>query len=511
MPRALLSVYDKTGLVELGSGLAALGWELIASGGTAKALVEAGIPVTPVEQVTGAPEMLGGRVKTLHPAIHGGILARDTERDFAELKSAGYAPISLVVCNLYPFQETVADPTVKLEDAVEQIDIGGVTLLRAAAKNFARVAVLCDPADYAQVLSEIQANGQVPTELRRRLAVRAFANTSEYDTAIHAWLTRDTPEQAPQALPETLSISLRRIGTPLRYGENPHQKAALYATGAARNPFGGVVLGGKELSYNNILDIDAAWRAVGSFTEPTVVIVKHLTPCGIASADSITEAYPAALASDPMSAFGCVMAVNETVDDAFVAALGDLFIEVLAAPGFTESAQAMLNAKRKNCRLLAIPKHAEAAYDLRGVSGGVLVQTVDRGDPIDATWRVVTKRAPTADELAALTYAWKAVQHVKSNAIVLALPNATIGVGGGVSNRVDAVRLAVEKAGERAKGAALASDAFFPFADGPGLALEVGVRAFIQPGGSLRDKDVIAAVDAVGGLMVFTGVRHFRH
>ncbi len=511
MPRALLSVYDKTGLVELGSGLAALGWELIASGGTAKALLDAGIPVTPVEQVTGAPEMLGGRVKTLHPAIHGGILARDTEADFAELKSAGYAPISLVVCNLYPFQETVADPAVTLEDAIEQIDIGGVTLLRAAAKNFARVAVLCDPADYAQVLSEIQASGQVSAGLRRRLAVRAFAHTSEYDTAIHAWLTRDTPEQAPEALPEMLSISLRRVGTPLRYGENPHQKAALYATGAARSPFGGVVLGGKELSYNNILDIDSAWRAVGSFTEPTVVIVKHLTPCGIASAASIAEAYPAALASDPMSAFGCVMAVNETVDDAFVATLGDLFIEVIAAPGFTESAQAALNAKRKNCRLLAIPKQAQAAYDLRGVSGGILVQTVDRGDPADAIWRVVTKRAPTADELAALTYAWKAVQHVKSNAIVLALPNATIGVGGGVSNRVDAVRLAIEKAGERATGAALGSDAFFPFADGPGLALEAGVRAFIQPGGSLRDKDVIAAVDVAGGAMVFTGVRHFRH
>jgi phosphoribosylaminoimidazolecarboxamide formyltransferase/IMP cyclohydrolase len=511
MPRALFSVHDKTGVVEFGRELAAMGWEIIASGGTSKALEAAGVAVTPVERVTRHPEMLGGRVKTLHPAIHGAILARDLESDFEELKAQGYAPISMVVSSLYPFEKTIAAPDVTLEEAIEQIDIGGITLLRAAAKNFARVAIVCDPADYAPILAELKASAQIGIETRRRLAVKAFKQTRDYDTAIHAYLADGLPENIPETLPESLSISLHRVGDALRYGENPHQKAALYSFEPQRGPFGGRVLGGKELSYNNILDIDAAWRAVASWDDPTVVIVKHLTPCGIGTAATIAEAYKLAFASDPMSAFGCVMAVNRLVDDAFVEALGDLFIEVIVAPEFSESAQHTLNTKRKNCRLLAVPSNTPAALEYRSVSGGVLVQTSDAGDPDTTQWRVVTKRQPTEDELTALRYAWTAVQHVKSNAIVIAVKNATIGVGGGVSNRVDAARLAVEKAGEKAKGAALASDAFFPFPDSLEVGLNAGVTAVIQPGGALRDKDVIAAADAAGITMILTGVRHFRH
>lgn len=511
MPRALLSVHDKTGLIDFGRDLTALGWELVASGGSAKTLAEAGIAVTPVEQITRHPEMLGGRVKTLHPAIHGGILARDTEVDFDELKTHGYAPFSMVVCNLYPFQKTVAAPDVQLEDAIEQIDIGGVTLLRAAAKNFIRVTVVCNPADYAPIIEQLQGQGAITPELRRALAVEAFDHTRDYDTAIHAYLSGGLPESVPDQLPAALSIGLHRVGETLRYGENPHQKAALYAAGPMEGPFGGRVLGGKELSYNNMLDIDSAWRALSSFNDPTCVIVKHLTPCGIGSAASIAEAYPLALASDPVSAFGCVMAVNQTVDDAFVTALGDLFIEVIVAPGFSESAQHTLTSKRKNCRLLAMPSAELPALEYRSVGNSVLVQTSDAGDPPEAAWRVVTQRQPTDAELAAMGYAWRAVQHVKSNAIVIALEHATVGVGGGVSNRLDAARLAAEKAGEKARGAALASDAFFPFPDGLDVGIEAGVTAVVQPGGALRDKDVIAAADAAGITMVFTGVRHFRH
>lgn len=516
MPRVLLSVHDKTGLATFAGGLVDLGWEVIASGGTAQTLQAAGIPVTPVERITRHPEMLGGRVKTLHPAIHGAILARDLETDFDELKQHGYAPISMVVCNLYPFQQTVSAPGVTLADAIEQVDIGGVTLLRAAAKNFTRVTVLCDTADYAPILAQVREAGAVDETTRRHLAVKAFAHTRDYDTAIHAYLAGglgSKPTESPESLPETVSLGLTRIGGALRYGENPHQKAALYAAGPVQGPFGGQVLGGKELSYNNMLDIDAALRTVASFEAdgPTVVIVKHLTPCGIASAGSLPDAFAGAYASDPTSAFGCVMAVNATVDEAFVQALGDLFIEVIAAPGFTPGAQDQLHTRRKNCRLLAVPKIVPPAFEYRSIAGGMLVQTPDAGDPPETKWRVVTKRQPTERETAALIYAWKAVQHVRSNAIVLALPNATIGVGGGVSSRLDAAQLAVEKAGERARGAVLASDAFFPFPDSLEAGLMAGVTAVIEPGGALRDKDVIAAADAAGIAMVFTGVRHFRH
>jgi phosphoribosylaminoimidazolecarboxamide formyltransferase/IMP cyclohydrolase len=506
-PVALLSVHDKTGLAEFGKGLAELGVTLIASGGTAKALTAAGLSVMSVEELTKQPEMLGGRVKTLHPAVHGGILARATDADFSELAHYGMTPIDLVVCNLYPFQQTIATPGITLSAAIEQIDIGGVTLLRAAAKNFARVSVLCDPADYGAYIEAFKADPNIPEAKRRAWAVKAFNHTRTYDTAIHAYLS--APEPTP--LPETIQLTLHRIGDTLRYGENPHQSAALYTPEPTQTYLGGTVLGGKQLSYNNILDLDSAWRAVQSFSVPTVVIVKHLNPCGIATGINVAEAFPAALASDPLSAFGGVIAVNEEVTDAFVSALGDLFIEAIVAPGFTESAQHTLNTKRKNCRLVAIPHSAAPTLEYRSVRDGVLVQTFDGGDPLNTEWQVVTKRAPSATEMTALQFAWQVVQHVKSNAIVLSTLNATVGIGGGLSSRVDAAKLAVEKAGDHAKGAVMASDAFFPFADGALVGIKAGVTAIVQPGGSVRDAEVIAAADEANVAMVVTGVRHFRH
>lgn len=514
MPRALLSVHDKSELVSFASQLVAYGWDLVASGGTEKALRDAGLPVTAVEQLTGVPSMLGGRVKTLHPAIHAGILARDTDDDFDELRQEGYAPINMVVCNLYPFQETVSSANVSLQDAIEQIDVGGVTLLRAAAKNFIRVVVVCSPADYDQILHQIIETGQIDLATRRDLAVKAFAHTRDYDTAIHAFLSQDSTHTAAttsDALPDQFSIGVTRTGN-LRYGENPHQHAAYYSRSGKSDPLGGTVLGGKTLSYNNILDLDAAWRTISSYTDPTVVIVKHLTPCGISSGKSLAEAFPAALECDPTSAYGGVIAVNRTVDDAFVQSLGSLFVEAIAAPQFAQSAQVTLNEKRKNCRLLQIP----ALYDgreleIRSVHRGLLIQTTDLGDPEGTNFKTMTKRQPTADEVEAMRFAWRAVQHVKSNAIVIANPHATLGIGGGLPSRVDAVKIAVAKAGKKAIGAALASDAFFPFADGIDEAVAAGITAIIQPGGSIRDSEVIDAADKANLVMIFTNVRHFRH
>lgn len=511
MPRALISVYDKTGLVDFARQLHQMGWELVASGGSEKALLEADLPVTPVNQLTQLPEMLGGRVKTLHPAIHAGILARDRSEDFEELSQHGYAPISMVVCNLYPFEDTVAQPNVSLSDAIEQIDIGGVTLLRAAAKNFFRVITVCDPADYGRVLATLKASGTADIALKRDLAVKAFAHTRDYDTAIHAYLTRDAATSThTEELPRRISLSVQATAF-LRYGENPHQSGAFYSTQANTQPLGAEVLGGKQLSYNNILDADAAWRAVSSFDAPTVVIVKHLTPCGIASGDSIAAAYPYALASDPVSAFGSIIAVNRTVDEAFVDALGSLFLEVLVAPQFTPEAVSKLEVGRKNCRLMRMSQPYSPQLEIRSVHKGFLVQHVDMGDPADITFKTVTKRVPTSEEFAALMYAWKAVQHVKSNAIVLAKAHYTVGVGGGLPNRLDAVGIAVEKAGDNARGAAMASDAFFPFPDGLERAIAAGVTAVIQPGGSIRDAQIIETADAHNIAMIFTGTRHFRH
>ena len=511
--RAVLSVFDKTGIVDLGRALAALGWELIASGGTARALREAGLTVRDVVDVTGAPEMLGGRVKTLHPAIHGGLLARDTSADRAELAAAGIDLIDLVVCNLYPFAATVAAPGVTVDEAVEQIDIGGVTLLRAAAKNFGRVTVLCDPADYDRAMTAIRAGG--PGEaLRREWAAKAFALTRAYDDAVAAYLAT-TAGEAPDILPQNLSLHLIRTQR-LRYGENPHQAAALYATEADAGPVGGRLVRGKALSYNNLLDLDAAWRAAESFLRPAVVVVKHLSPCGVAIGDSAATAFPAALASDPLSAFGGVIAVNRPVDGAFVAqpALAELFVEAIIAPAFSEEAVAWFAAHKKNCRLVALGDgvfKVGLLVEWRTIRGGAVAQVRDAGDPPDGQWRVAGRRAPSEAEEAALRFAWIVCAHVKSNAIVLAQATATVGIGGGLPSRVDAVRLAVTKAGERARGAVMASDAFFPFADGLEVAAAAGVTAVVEPGGSVRDDEVIAAADRLGIALVFTGVRHFRH
>ncbi len=501
--RALLSVSDKSGLVDFARGLAAAGYELVASGGTARALQDAGLDVTPVEAITGLPDLLGGRVKTLHPAIHAGILTRDTEPDRATLAEHGWQPIDLVVVNLYPFVEAAARADTTPEELVEQIDIGGVALIRAAAKNYERVTVVTSPADYDAVLAEIRAGGVTP-ETRRALAARAFAATAAYDSTIAASFVERYGQADP--LPPALTIALPRAET-LRYGENPHQQAALYAPPGV-GPLGGELLQGKALSYNNLLDLDAAWAAAADFDEPTVVIVKHLSPAGIACGAGLPDAFEAALASDPVSAFGGVIACNRPFDAEAAAALGDLFVEAIAAPDFTPEAVEALRA-RKNCRLVRMQTLPGQSLLLRGVRGGVLVQTPDPGD--EAEWRVVTRRQPTADELAALRFAWQAVRHVKSNAIVLAQGTATVGIGGGLPSRVDAVELAVKKAGARARGAVLASDAFFPFPDGPEAAAAAGVTAIVQPGGSVRDDAVIAAADALGLAMCFTGVRHFRH
>lgn len=513
MPRALLSVYDRTGLIEFASALVELGWDLVASGGTGKALSEGGLPVTSITQVTGVPEMLGGRVKTLHPAIHAGILARNTEDDIAALAEQGFAPINMVICNLYPFQQTVAKKGVTLQDAIEQIDIGGVTLLRAAAKNFFHVVSVCDPDDYANITAELKANAEIELATRRKLAVKAFAHTRDYDTAIHAYLSADfAPSLEADNLPQRLSVGLHQVET-LRYGENPHQAGAFYSRTSGTGPLGGQFVGGqKQLSYNNYLDLDAAWRAVSSFEEPTVVIVKHLTPIGIASAATLTEAYPMALSGDPVSAYGGVVAVNREVDEPFIEALGSVFTEAIAAPGFTDDALSILSEKRKNCRLVQMPHPFDGlGYEVRTVQGGMLVQRPDMGDPEGTVFKTVTERKPTPEEYAAMQYAWKAVQHVKSNAIVIAQSDHIVGVGGGLPSRVDAVKLAVTKAGENAAGAALASDAFFPFADGIEAAIEAGVTAVIQPGGSIRDSEVIEAANKANVAMIFTGTRHFRH
>jgi phosphoribosylaminoimidazolecarboxamide formyltransferase/IMP cyclohydrolase len=507
MPHAILSVHDKTGLVEFAHGLHDLGWTLIASGGTAKALRDQNIPVTEVGDYTGSPEILGGRVKTLHPAVHGGLLARSNVADHDELLKLGWDYIDLVAVNLYPFETTIAKLDVTFDEVIENIDIGGVTLIRAAAKNHQRVTLVCDPADYVSVLDELRA-GSVSDETRRRLAVKGFASTAKYDAAIFNYLSG--------------SQALRLTAYPvqaLRYGENPHQSATLYSYDPDGGPLGGQVLQGKELSYNNLLDLDAAWKGAVSFDRPSIVIVKHLSPCGIATADRLVDAFQAALASDPISAFGGVIAGNQTFDGATAAVLGDLFVECIAAPGFTSDARTIL-AKRKNCRLVEMPDlKIDPAYELRSINRGLLKQSIDLGDPsplpgtgeIEREWKVVSQRQPTEKEWKALRFSWKACQHVKSNAIVFAQGEATVGIGGGQPNRVDCVRIAAERAGEKSIGAVMASDAFFPFPDSVEVAAQAGISAIVHPGGSLRDADSIAIADAHNMAMVTTGVRHFRH
>jgi len=500
--RALLSLSNKTGLIEFARGLHDLGVELIASGGTARAIAEAGLPVTPVVDITGFPEILGGRVKTLHPAIHGPILARDTDAHRAELAEHGFSPIDIVVCNLYPFQQAIARPDVTEAEAVENIDIGGVTLLRAGAKNFERVIVLVDPADYGWVLEALEGDGPDLTH-RRRLALKAFRHTATYDAAISSYFARQV--EGDTATPEALTLTAERV-QPLRYGENPHQHAAFYRWPGSEPAF--EQLQGKALSYNNLGDLHGAWGVVSEFETPAVAIIKHANPCGLATDDDLVTAYQKALASDPISAFGSIITVNRTVDLPLVAAIGKLFVEVLAAPDFTPEALERLGRK-KNLRVMRATGAPRFPLELHTVYGGLLVQTPDDGFVADL--RVVTERQPSEAEMADLLFAWRVVKWIKSNAILFAKDLATVGVGAGQMSRVDAVKLAGMKAGERAQGAVMASDAFFPFPDGVEEAARLGVTAVIQPGGSIRDEEVIAAANRLGLAMVFTGMRHFRH
>ena len=507
-PRALLSVSDKTGLVEFAQALNQAGVDLVASGGTAKSLADAGLPVSAVEDVTGFPEILGGRVKTLHPAIHGGILARRTVQHLDELSSHDLAPIDLVVVNLYPFQETVAKPNVTLPTAVEEIDIGGVALLRAAAKNHESVTVICDPDDYLEVAEAFQRGGTKPM-LRKKLALKAFRHTAQYDSAIAAYLAEQIEGEEDKALPPFIQVTLKQVQLN-RYGENPHQQGALYSYGSDNPPF--EVLHGKEMSYNNWLDLDGSWQSAQDFPKPTVSIIKHGNPCGLASANNLADAYDKALASDPVSAFGSIISVNRTLDAELAKRMGSLFVEVVAAPAYEDEALTILR-KKKNLRIVQPTGLPLRPISLRSIYGGVLVQELDRSEAdMDVeNWRVVSQRQPTPKQMDDLAFAWRVARHVKSNAIVYVQDEATVGVGAGQMSRVDAVMLAAHKAGDRSRGAVMASDAFFPFPDGIEEAAKYGIVAVVQPGGSMRDDLVIETVDNLGLVMVFTGARHFRH
>jgi phosphoribosylaminoimidazolecarboxamide formyltransferase/IMP cyclohydrolase len=510
--RALLSVYDKTNLVSFARRLTERGIEILSTGGTRRALLEAGLPVMSVAEVTGHPEILGGRVKTLHPRIHGGILAdRARGGHLSELQEHGIRPIDLVVVNLYPFEETVAQDAGEAQ-IIEMIDIGGPSMLRAAAKNFHGVTVVVDPEDYTQVEAALEAGGGiVPEPLRRSLAVKAFRHSQAYDAAIAAWLGGGEGD-GEEELARQPVLHLSRELLP-RYGENPHQKAAVYRTLGGPGVLGGMEqLGGKQLSFNNLLDTDAARCMVAAFEEPAVVIVKHNNPCGVGRGENLTEAYTRALACDPDSAFGSIIALNGPADEAFAKALRKLFVEVVVAPDFTEEALELFG-KKKNLRLLRCPPYTptEGEVEYRGIDGGFLAQTPDAG-PIDpAEWTCATARRPTEDELRGLEMAWKVARGVKSNAIVVARGDATVGIGAGQMSRVDACRLAISKARSELTGACAASDAFFPFRDGLDVLAEAGISAVVQPGGSKRDEEVIAAAEEHGIAMMFTGRRHFRH
>ncbi|HLF56219.1 MAG TPA: bifunctional phosphoribosylaminoimidazolecarboxamide formyltransferase/IMP cyclohydrolase [Thermoanaerobaculia bacterium] len=510
--RALLSVSDKTGLAELGHGLASLGIELVSTGGTARYLREHGLQVTDVAAVTGFPEILDGRVKTLHPRIHAGLLAdRAVPAHLDTLAEHGIERIDVVVVNLYPFLETASRPGATPEEIVEQIDIGGPSLLRAAAKNFGGVAVVVDPDDYPMLLDALGAHGGVvPFEIRRTLARKAFGHTANYDTAIAHWFATETPD--PDDLPPGLSLLLERELVP-RYGENPHQAAAVYRIAGGPGILSGLTqLQGKELSWNNLLDADAARKLVALFAEPAVVVVKHNNPCGVGRGEDLVAAYRRAYEADPLSAFGSIVALNRPLERALVEAMADLFVEVLIAPAVDEAALEAL-APKKNLRLLVCPTYemAPGEVELRAIDGGYLAQTPDALPDDPATWTCATRRAPTAEERRALEFAWSVCRYVKSNAIVVAGADATIGIGAGQMSRVDSCRLALEKARTEVAGAVAASDAFFPFRDGLDLLAEAGVRAVVQPGGSKRDDEVVAAADEHGMAMLLTGVRHFRH
>ncbi len=525
--RALLSVSDKTGLVDLARGLSSHSVELVSTGGTARVLRDAGLPVTAVSDVTRFPEMLDGRVKTLHPAVHGGILARRRRPDdMSTLASHGIAPIDLVVVNLYPFAAAAARADIDVAALIEEIDIGGPSMVRSAAKNFQDVLVVVDPADYKTVLREL-ARADGPTlEFRLSLARKAFAHTAAYDSMIATTLTTvsaeaasltRTPPSAGGALPAGLNIGLTRV-RPLRYGENPHQPAAWYAQHAQEGFAAATVVQGKELSYTNLLDLDAAARLALEFSEPAAVVIKHTNPCGVATGATIADAYVRAREADPLSAFGGIVGLNRPLDAATATALTSTFLEAVVAPALCDEARSIL-AKKANLRVLVADFTAFSArrvLDLRSILGSVLVQERDSVEEARAAWpgdglKVVTKRAPDAIEWEALRFAWRVCAHVKSNSIVFTGRDRTLAVGAGQMSRVDAVKVAVMKAGSALRGSVAASDAFFPFRDGLDAIAEAGATAVVQPGGSLRDAEAIAAADERGIAMVFTGIRHFRH
>ena len=514
--RALLSVSDKSGVVDFARALAGLGIELLSTGGTARLLQKEGLAVTEVSAYTGFPEMLDGRVKTLHPKIHGGLLARREEAaHMAALEKAGIAPIDLLVVNLYPFAATVADPDSRFEEAIENIDIGGPAMLRSAAKNHASVAAVVDPADYSRVLHEVRQQGAVSDATRFGLAAKVFAHTAAYDGAIANYLTSLDEQRRRLPFAEVLNLQFAKIDD-LRYGENPHQEAAFYRD---LEPAPGSIaryrqLQGKELSYNNIADADAAWECVKSFTEPACVIVKHANPCGVAVGRDSRESYEKALRCDPVSAFGGILAFNRALDRATAEALSRQFAEVIIAPRVEAEAQKLLAAK-DNLRVLEVAlSHEAQAHDYKRVGGGLLVQSSDALLLQEKELRTVTKKQPTDEQRRDLLFAWRVAKFVKSNAIVFCRDGATVGVGAGQMSRLDSVRVAAMKAKDaklELKGAVVASDAFFPFRDGLDALADAGAAAVIQPGGSVRDAEVIAAADERGVAMLFTGMRHFRH
>jgi len=518
MKRAILSVYHKEGIVSFAEGLQALGVALLSTGGTYKLLKERGIAVKEVSDETGFPEMLGGRVKTLHPKIHGGILGkRDDPQHLEQMKKQGIAPIDLVVVNLYPFQETIAKPGVTLDEAIEQIDIGGPAMLRSAAKNYKDVVVITDPADYAIVLEEMKASGgTVSLKRRAALAKKVFQTTSTYDRAIHAYLEgldQGGLDRKEEVLPETLSLQFEKIQT-LRYGENPHQQAGLYREAGAASEM--KQLSGKEMSYNNFLDMDAAFELVRGFSETAAVVVKHNNPCGVATGETLVDAYRKARSTDPLSAFGGVAAFNRPVDVETAKEITSTFMEVVIAPCIDAAALEIFNTK-KNLRVIeagatAASTPTPARFDLRRMADGLLVQDYDR-QVISAAagLKTVSSRKPTADELLAMLFAWRVCKHVKSNAIVFAKPGHAIGIGAGQMSRVDSVKIATMKAQFPLAGCVMASDAFFPFRDAIDTAAEAGITAVIQPGGSMRDDEVIEAINGHKMAMVLTGMRHFRH
>lgn len=512
---ALLSVSDKTGLIEFARQLVhEFEFDLISSGGTATALKNAGLPVTKVSDYTGSPEILGGRVKTLHPRIHGGILARrDRAEDVADLEAQQIRPIDLVVVNLYPFEQTIAQPNVTLAEAIEQIDIGGPAMLRAAAKNFAHLTVLCNPAQYDRYLEALRQNqGEVSLAFRQAAALKAFQHTGAYDLAIAEYLEQ---QQADEELPVSFTLAGQQLQA-LRYGENPHQPAAWYQTGATPSGWAAAAkLQGKELSYNNLVDLEAARRIIAEFADPqsppAAAILKHTNPCGAALGTTIAEAYQKAFEADSVSAFGGIVALNRAIDAATATELTKTFLECVVAPGCDPDAQAILAAKSK-VRVLLLPNLSEGpSHTVKAIAGGFLVQTADDIVANPADWKVVTENQPTPAQLEELLFAWKLCKHVKSNAIVVTRDRATLGVGAGQMNRVGSVKIALEQAGEKAQGAILASDGFFPFDDSVRTAAAAGICAIVQPGGSLRDQDSIQAANELGIVMVLTGIRHFLH